>query len=384
MDQRIPIDVPTGNGMRTLSTINSLRSHGHEVSLFAYTTNGSGTLVGKFKNKRSWIKSLAPKLTWLIARDSYDVYRDIKSRPRIEDIIDSFKPDIIYDASAYLKNAGLYLAKKKALPYFLEINAPTSEERAEWFGAPLGRLNNIQELNRARFASGIIVVSEVLKRILIEKGIQPEKIEIFHNGVDLDRFDGCNLRSGELRGKLGAAGPIIGFVGAIAAYHGVDRLFETARKLKEKYPGIFFWVIGPSSDLQSLQNRALELGLQNNMRFEGVVAPEDIPAYMAAFDIALLPNTAYYCSPVKLFEYGFVGVPVVAPRTAPIIEAFGEEGSVMFIDVGDDPADAIDYLLKNPDRAKNMANNMQQKVIDNYTWNIIGRRMMNFFEKRLA
>ena len=106
--------------------------------------------------------------------------------------------------------------------------------------------------------------------------------------------------------------PIIGFVGAISGYK-VD--FNLLKKMALKHPEWSVVMIGkvgegdPWTDASALDSLP-------NVHFMGPRDYEDLPAYMKAFDVAILPSmlNEYTKSmfPMKFFEYLSAGLPVVA------------------------------------------------------------------------
>jgi len=378
------IDQTSGGSIHINSLVNAFKSLGHEVLLDAPKSGQSGTMVGKVAGKWSKLKSITPSYIWLTIRDTYDVWKDIKNVPRIKGIMEKFKPDIVFERNAYLQTAGATAAIEKGIPYFLEIVSPAVEERSEVIGAPLGWYHNKKELERAKAAEGIIVLSNVVKRILVERGADSEKIAVFPIAVAPERFKDCKTKGLQLRERLGMKGPVVGFVGSIAAYHGVGQLIEAAVSIKKDFPDALVWIVGGGESLPELRSRAEKMGLDKNVRFEGFVPSADVPAYMAAFDVAVLPGTAYYGSPIKLCEYGAAGVPVIAPRIESIEEMFGDPEVAVLIRPEENLSDAVINLLKDRDRAKNLGENIRRLVLSKYTWIEVAGSMINFIEERLS
>jgi len=383
LDPRTMIDLPSGGSVHIRSLVEAFEALGHDVLALVPESGQGGSMVGKFKGRGKLIKSIIPGPIWLTIRDIYDVWRDRKKFSELMAVIEEFKPDFVFERNAYLQTAGARASLSSSTPYFLEIVAPTVEERAKSFGAPLGRYHDKKEIERALASNGLIVLSNVVCRILVGRGVPAEKIKVFPIGVNPDRFADCKQKGRRLREKLGIEGPAVGFVGSIAAYHGVERLIDAAVEVKEKYPGVVVWIVGGGRTLGDLRARAREMGIEENVRFEGRVPPEEVPAYMAAFDVAVLPSTAYYGSPIKLCEYGAAGVPVIAPRIESIEEMFGDPEVAALIGQDDSLADAIIGLLTDEDRAKKLAENIRELVLSRYTWLEIARGIIKFVEERL-
>jgi glycosyltransferase involved in cell wall biosynthesis len=105
--------------------------------------------------------------------------------------------------------------------------------------------------------------------------------------------------------------PVVGFVGNFLATK-VD--FALLEKIARARPGWTLLLIGPSVPETAL---VLErLARLPNVRWVGPKSYDELPRYVAAFDVGVIPyvSNAYTrsCFPLKLFEYLAAGKPVVA------------------------------------------------------------------------
>jgi glycosyltransferase involved in cell wall biosynthesis len=102
--------------------------------------------------------------------------------------------------------------------------------------------------------------------------------------------------------------PIAGYVGSMREWFDEALVLEAARAM----PGVTFVLVGPVEDPSRLEG----LKGQMNVVFTGRIAHEDVPRYVARFDVALIPfragRVAERTDPVKLYEYFALGKPVVA------------------------------------------------------------------------
>lgn len=159
---------------------------------------------------------------------------------------------------------------------------------------------------------GVIAISDALRsRILRRLPALEDRIWVERSGFDpsalhrgIDRMDA--------RAKIGfehAGGPVVAYAGRVFRGKGVDVLLEAADHLQGI--GAHVLVVG---NVQEPEYVALA---SENVTFTGFVAPSDVPDYLAAADMLVMPSTgtlryAEYTSPLKLFEYLATGNPVVA------------------------------------------------------------------------
>jgi glycosyltransferase involved in cell wall biosynthesis len=148
----------------------------------------------------------------------------------------------------------------------------------------------------------------------------PGRAVMLRNGADTEHFapQGRSVPSD----IAGLDRPIVGFVGAIADWVDLDLVSQAARLR----PDWSFVLVGPLFD-GALQGDAGGLesvrGL-DNVHLLGPRPYTDVPSYVEAFDVALIPfelsGLTEDVNPIKLYEYLAAGVPVVA---TPIPEVCG-------------------------------------------------------------
>jgi glycosyltransferase involved in cell wall biosynthesis len=88
---------------------------------------------------------------------------------------------------------------------------------------------------------------------------------------------------------------------------------------------------GPSrADLEALADANK---VAHRLTITGVVEREAVADYVAAFDVALLPGINDYASPLKLFEYMYLGKAIVAPNQQNIREILTDEKDALLFDL---------------------------------------------------
>ena len=391
LDPRQPFNSPTGGGTRMRELVAALREEGHQVVVYAVEEGGATAKNGAKAppsgvnpRLRSLVKPLTPAQLWVLLRDLNDLRIDRIKEKELEKLVKSFAPDIIYERNSYLYGGCARVAARTGVPYFVSFNAPTAEERSEMFGAPLQAWHHRVEAFQYKVARGIFVVSEPLKQYMLKSGVEGKKIAIVPNGVRPQRFEGSREKAIEIRKKLGLKGPVIGFVGSIASYHRLDLLFEAIGEVRKKFTHAVALIVGGGPFLDDVKKRAKERGLGDAVRFTGTVKTEDVPAYICAFDVAILPGTAEYCNPIKLFEYGCAGIPIIAPRTGPVVEIMGSKDNGVIVEEEGGVAGAIEEILSDKQKAGKMAESFKRRVLENYTWQHAAKQVIGFIEQRLS
>lgn len=156
------------------------------------------------------------------------------------------------------------------------------------------------EAELCRQAQLVITTSETLRETRRQWNPQTHWIP---NGADVDHFSKTAVPAPEL---ADVPRPIVGFVGGLSEWVDLDLLAFLARQR----PGWSFVLVGPLTvDLASI--RCLP-----NVRLLGPRAYRDLPAYLAAMDVALIPfkrnDVTFHADPIKAYEYLAAGLPIVA------------------------------------------------------------------------
>jgi len=114
-------------------------------------------------------------------------------------------------------------------------------------------------------------------------------------------------------------------------------LIEVARELEKlKDDNIKLLILGKEDLWDDLQNMRGKNGLDKKIIMGGWKPYEEIPKYLAASDICILPahknEIMMNIVPIKMYEYMAMGKPVIATRLPGLIKEFGEDNGVIFID----------------------------------------------------
>ncbi|MEM4735363.1 MAG: glycosyltransferase [Candidatus Thorarchaeota archaeon] len=126
----------------------------------------------------------------------------------------------------------------------------------------------------------------------------------------------------EMRVQLGlGAGPVIAFVGKISRLEGSELLKRIIGEVCRSHPEVVFLIVGDGPARASLEQFIRSRGLTQRVRFVGWVAHSEVPDYIVAADLCLLPRlwTSFspYTTPeniLKVNEYLALSRPVVAPK----------------------------------------------------------------------
>lgn len=175
---------------------------------------------------------------------------------------------------------------------------------------PLIRPKIVKALNRA---TGIIAVSQALKRRMIELGIAAGKIAVIPNGVNRETFSPRNRQEARRNLGLNPEDQIILTVGALAQVKGIDRLIRALALLtrNESERPIKLFIIGEGSERFALEAQIANLKLQNRIFLFGAKPQVELPDWYSAADLFCLSSHREGC-PNVVIEALACGLPVVA------------------------------------------------------------------------
>lgn len=168
------------------------------------------------------------------------------------------------------------------------------------------------ELFLYRNAKKIIVVTESFKNNISSRGIDPDKIFVIKNGVDVSIYtpQGKNL---ELRTKLGIQDKfVVGYLGTHGLAHSLDFIVRSIASQRDN--SFHFLFIGDGAVKKSIVKLSEELNV-DNITFIDAVSKNEIPGYLAAIDASLVPlkksPTFESVIPSKIFESAAMNIPIL-------------------------------------------------------------------------
>jgi glycosyltransferase involved in cell wall biosynthesis len=214
------------------------------------------------------------------------------------------------------------------------------------------------------------VITEAFKRILVAHGTPPEKIHVIQNTARSDLFhDG--ISGAGVRGRLRLdRAAVVGFLGKAVPWHGVDKLLIACGDVAKRHANLHVVIVGDTSGHPGLPEIAQRAGLKTRVHFVGQVPHSETPEYIAAMDIAVMPNSNTFGSPVKLFEYMAMRRAFVAPRLGPIEEVFEDGKHALLVEPGDAAsiATAIGRLLDDPAERDRLGAEARRHFDAGYSW----------------
>ncbi|KQM23110.1 glycosyl transferase family 1 [Sphingomonas sp. Leaf24] len=217
---------------------------------------------------------------------------------RIDQVVADFRPDILHAHSPVLDAlAALKVARKRALPLVYEIRAfwedaavgnGTGSE-----GSPRYRATRALETWAVRRADGVAVICEGLRRDLIARGIDPAKIMVSPNGVDLTLFGDPPAPDAALAAELDLVDKdVLGYLGSFYDYEGLDTLIAAMPTLVAARPNVRLLLVGGGPMEATLRAQAAASSAAHAIRFIGRVSHHEVERYYGLVDLLVYPRKA--------------------------------------------------------------------------------------------
>jgi glycosyltransferase involved in cell wall biosynthesis len=175
--------------------------------------------------------------------------------------------------------------------------------------------------------------------------------------------------------------PVAAFLGSFRAWHGVRHFAEAARLLLSAGAELSFLAIGGGPELGPLRDEVRSWGLprgrfvftgsQPHDRVPGLLALADIG--VAPFDISAYPplkTFGFYWSPLKVFEYMAMGMPVVTVDVPPLNGIVRHEQEGLLYTSGDvsELVIALERLARDPGLRTQLGFAARARVVERYSW----------------
>jgi len=177
-------------------------------------------------------------------------------------------------------------------------------------------------------ASGVITVSEDLRRRAINLGAAPQNVTTVLNGCDGSIFHPGSQQ--EARREVGykEAGRLILFVGSALKTKGMAELLEAFTVLAKSAPDVRLGVIGDGDYKATFERDAAAAGVANRILMLGRVPSEGVAPWMRAADVFCLPSYSEGC-PNVIVESLSCGCPIVATNVGGIPELCDHTSSIL-------------------------------------------------------
>ncbi len=182
------------------------------------------------------------------------------------------------------------------------------------------------------------------------------------------------------------------YVGRISRNKGVHHLFAALPKVLKQFPDAELQLIGADTEegtdgasyLDELMTTLPEKH-RGRVDFQGWTERTKLPALYTSARLAVFPSVAEAFGIVAL-EAMACGLPVIAPTESCFAEFIEHGKTGLLVDLQKPTAisDAILDLLKNPDEANRIGRNARQKVLEEFSTDVVLQKNVDFYRSCIA
>ena len=280
--------------------------------------------------------------------------------------------DFIYERYSLWHVGGLAHARKLGVPFILEVNSPLPDEARRFRNLANPALAERVARLLLHEADGIVCVSEEVADWVRRYRASGDGVWVVPNGVDHRRFaSGDGARRA---GLVASPAPLIAFSGSFRPWHGVYDLLDALRLLIEDHAeDAHLLCIGDGPLREPFERRAGDLGIRDRVHLTGHVPHDEVAGWLRGCDVAVAPYPEldrFYFSPLKIFEFMALGLPVVAADVGQVcrLVPHGERGWLYRAGSPEELAGAIGRLLGRREDARRLGQAGRKWVLANATW----------------
>lgn len=262
----------------------------------------------------------------------------------------------IFHAHDYKSNLlGLLLKRFHAMKLITTVHGWTNETRRT-------RLYRKLDQWSLKYYDHVITVSQKLHNQCSQLNINPDKLSLIYNAIELDNYTQQFTSSQEARKHLNLHPNRItlGVVGRLSIEKGIDRLIPIIKQLATTYPDIQLLVIGDGPERTNLQLLTKQNNLTHNIKFHGW--QKDLPPYYQSFDLLLQPSLTEGL-PNTLLEAMALKTPVAATPVGGIPELITHNHNGILLDPNPNQWHTqLLNLINDPAQQKSLVNNAQTTI----------------------
>lgn len=362
-----------GDYTRVFSLMNSLAKRGHNISIFVVRPEKKYPAIVSIKENFLNVIEIHPRFTIFSGKRGIGKY--VNYLLCIPIILKEFsllhKKDKINFVYSYMPGIGSSLpAMILKLRYGIKHILDFADLHV------FVRPKIIADMS-FKNADIIIAITNYLRNDLVHRGIDPKKIRIIPNGVNLELFSPGNYDLSEIE-KLRKSFDTDKLVVFSGALQDLNLIIDSAPQVIQNMPKTKFVIIGdhrsPAKSKSVWEEKVKEKGLGDHFVFLGRKPHEEIPKYLLSADVCVdcFPDEPYYAAahPIKLLEYGACEKPVVATKVEETNRIIKNEIYGFLVD----PKTPTEFsmrvieLLGSKDLCKTMGKNFANYVRTNFNW----------------
>jgi glycosyltransferase involved in cell wall biosynthesis len=222
-----------------------------------------------------------------------------------------------------------------------------------------------------RAADVSIATNESYRRIAIDRGgMAPDKVFVVRSGPNLKRFQTAQPDPALLNGR----GHLVAYVGTMGQQEGIHYLLEAALQIRDRHGrrDVIYRLVGDGPEVGRLKDLTRQMGLENDVFFEGRVSDQAMMTVLATASVCVNPDEYNELNDKstmnKIMEYMAASRPVVQFDLTEGRVSAGEASDYARPNDAADMADKIVALLDDPERRQRMGEIGRRRIVEELSW----------------
>lgn len=377
LDHEFPPDIRVENEIETLTEA------GHEIHIACFTMKNLAHYdqFGKAYIHRKKISKLRHKTS--VGCLKFPFYYNFW-RSFLFGLQQKYQFDIVHIHDLPMAQTGLELKQKFGIRFTLDLheNWPALLEQADHVKGILGKFlsDTLEwkkfEMKMCHQADNILVVVDEARTRLIQLGIEPNKIEVISNTLNLAHFRIPDTKPDEAYFTLF-------YAGGINRHRGLQTIIPALKHLPQK---VRLFILGDGSFVEELKSLSQQNDVANQVIFMGWQPFDKMNELMGKADVCLIPHVKSDHTdntiPHKLFQYMYAKKPVIASDCKPIERIIRQYDSGKIYAWQDTEAfvTILKSIMDEKQNLKSMGENGHRAVVENYLWKYDAEKLQNIYK----
>lgn len=304
-------------------------------------------------------------------------------------------PDLVYVRAGIFNSAALLFAQRYHLPCLLEINGDLVDEFPTEHPATTAAAKLMMRIRLALYyaslrwsyhtANGLVVVTSDLHTMAVQRyGVPEAQVRVIPNGANVYTFAPFQTHVCQQRVGLPPHRRYVGYVGSLTTWQDIPSLLQAFATIAERHPSVDLVIVGDGIMREQIVQQCQQMGIVQRVHMTGVVPHDQVPLYLNACDIAVVPKKRGRTdSPLKIYEALSCGVPVLA-SAQPGVEVLSQHDAGLLYPPEDVDylARQLDYMLSLPrEDLVQMGARARRAIEQSHSWDAVVERVVTFAEE---
>jgi len=226
----------------------------------------------------------------------------------------------------------------------------------------------------------LTTVANTVRREFTEYGINPQRVAVLGNGVDIDLFKPAQILMPNDQPMY------VLTVGRLAPRKGLEDLIQSAKIVLKYHPNLRFIVLGEGPLRPNLQRLVTQLNLKDSVFLLGHVHQRTRLISYYQHCMMYVHPSHYEGLPTSLLEAMACGRPVIAAAVSGNLDIIENQKNGLLVPPHqpEQLADAILNLIAKPTLAQQMGIEARATVCNHYSWDVVGKRYLQEYQVLLG